>query len=284
MAADFEVIPGWYGKVPFLGDFASRRLPQKFIATWDNWLQQSMVASRTQLGGHWLDAYLRSPIWRFVLMPGVIGDEFWVGLMMPSVDKVGRHFPLTIAVSIASRPGILATVIASGNWYAEIENTLLAALSTEFTVEQLETRLAGAPFQDGLYQEQDTRAVDLANWWAQPQPAANFAMALPVGCTAQHIACAAASEWLQSAGTGKSVWWHDMETSAPSRMACFSGLPPLDHYATFLHATQDIAMQSVQPLQSVKPVKPSPPGPAKPLVDPVQAMQERILSTTLPPI
>ncbi len=266
MTADFEVIPGWYGKVPYLGDFASRRLPQKFIATWDSWLQQSMSASRVRLGAQWLDAYLHSPIWRFVLLPGVIGDEFWAGLIMPSVDKVGRHFPLTIAASIAPRPGILATIVASGNWYAAIENTALAALNTAFTVEQFEARLAGAPFQDGLYQEQDTGALDLAGWWSQP--GAPFAAALPTGFTAQHLVTAAGSEWFQSAGAGKSIWWQEMAAAGQSRMACFTGLPHPDHYITFLQAGE-------MPLQPVH---------AMPSAEPARAMLDRILSTTLPPV
>lgn len=266
MAVDFEVIPGWYGKVPYLGDFASRRLPQTFIATWDRWLQQSMSASRAQLGTRWLDAYLHSPIWRFVLLPGVIGDEFWAGLIMPSVDKVGRHFPLTIAVSIAPRPGILATVVASNNWYAAIESTALAALNTAFTVDQFEARLADAPFQDGLYQEQDTHALDLAGWWSQP--AARFDMPLPAGVTAQHLVCAAGSEWFQSAGAGKSIWWQDMAASAQPRLACFPGLPQADHYTTFLQGGET-------PLQPVH---------AMPPAEATQAMLDRIMSTTLPPV
>ena len=113
MASEFEGVPGWYGKIPYLGDFASRRLSQQFILEWDNWLQHSMTASRTMLGPDWLDTYLMSPIWRFVLLPGVIGESVWAGLLMPSVDKVGRHFPLTIAIPLEPRPGILATVIAA---------------------------------------------------------------------------------------------------------------------------------------------------------------------------
>jgi type VI secretion system protein ImpM len=277
MTADFEVIPGWYGKVPYLGDFASRRLPQTFIATWDNWLQQSMSASRSRLGAQWLEAYLHSPIWRFVLLPGVIGDEFWAGLVMPSVDKVGRHFPLTIAASIAPRPGILATVIASSNWYAAIEDTALAALNTAFTVEQFEARLAHAPFQDGLFQEQDTRALDLAGWWTQP--AAGFQTALPVGVTAQHLVCAAGSEWFQSAGVGKSIWWLEMSESAQSRLACFTGLPHPDQYANFLQVAQAPLVQAPLPRSN-----PSQRSQTMPPADPARAMLDRILSTTLPPV
>ena len=31
------------------------------------------------------------PIWRFVLLPGLIGSNGWAGVLMPSVDRVGRR-------------------------------------------------------------------------------------------------------------------------------------------------------------------------------------------------
>src|SRR5438105_12091900 len=97
-----SLIPGWYGKIPSLGDFASRRLPQPFISAWDAWLQHAMAASRADLGQRWLDVYLLSPIWRFALFPDVVGQMGWAGLLMPSVDKVGRHFPLTLAAPLGA--------------------------------------------------------------------------------------------------------------------------------------------------------------------------------------
>ena len=70
MTADsIHVIPGWYGKLPSLGDFASRRLEGEFIPAWDAWLQKVLQATRTALGEGWLDSYLTMPIWRFVLLP-----------------------------------------------------------------------------------------------------------------------------------------------------------------------------------------------------------------------
>jgi hypothetical protein len=83
-----EGVPGWYGKIASLGDFASRRLSPDFISRWDGWLQQVMSASRGHLGEAWLNAYLTSPVWRFILFPGVCGESSWVGVFMPSVDKV----------------------------------------------------------------------------------------------------------------------------------------------------------------------------------------------------
>ena len=43
-------LPGFYGKIPLLGDFVSRRLPRHFIEPWDSWLQSAFAASREQLG------------------------------------------------------------------------------------------------------------------------------------------------------------------------------------------------------------------------------------------
>ena len=56
-------IPGWYGKLPSLGDFASRRLPVEFVKAWDSCLQEVIPASREALAERWLDAYLTMPIW-----------------------------------------------------------------------------------------------------------------------------------------------------------------------------------------------------------------------------
>ena len=36
--------PGWHGKLPTLGDFASRRLEAPFIEAWDGWLAAGMLA------------------------------------------------------------------------------------------------------------------------------------------------------------------------------------------------------------------------------------------------
>ena len=83
------VVPGWFGKLPSLGDFASRRLPDAFVQPWDRWLQRGMLAARAELGEQrWLDVYLVAPVLRFWLAPGLLGSEGWAGLMMPSVDRI----------------------------------------------------------------------------------------------------------------------------------------------------------------------------------------------------
>ena len=54
LVADEAALPGWYGKMPNLGDFASRRLPSRFIVPWDDWLQRSLTGSRALMGESWL--------------------------------------------------------------------------------------------------------------------------------------------------------------------------------------------------------------------------------------
>ncbi|QXI45055.1 type VI secretion system-associated protein TagF [Pseudomonas wayambapalatensis] len=58
---------------------------------------KGLRASRERLGAEWEQAYRCSPIWHFALAAGVCGEVAWAGVMMPSVDRVGRYFPLTLA-------------------------------------------------------------------------------------------------------------------------------------------------------------------------------------------
>ncbi len=96
---------GFFGKLPCRGDFVRRRVPDEFVSAWDEWLQQCLTQSREQLvnawGDRWRDAYLSGPIWRFVLAEGVCGTGAYAGVVMPSVDRVGRCFPLTIVTQWA---------------------------------------------------------------------------------------------------------------------------------------------------------------------------------------
>ena len=142
MIDDPNAIPGWYGKVPGLGDFASRRLPAEFIRPWDMWLQEVLQATRGSLGDEWLECYLTMPIWRFALLPGLVGESGWAGVLMPSVDRVGRQFPLTLAAAASSNVALAHAVFESGSWFAGLEDVALGMLDPARTPDDLDRALA----------------------------------------------------------------------------------------------------------------------------------------------
>jgi type VI secretion system protein ImpM len=136
-------ICGFCGKLPARGDFVAAALPRRFIDPWHDWMQDMLQTSRQQLGEAWLPAWLGAPIWRFALSPGICGPDAALGLWMPSVDRAGRHFPLTLA---ALGPGNDAAtmLVAGGGFLAAAEAAGLDALARDLEPDWLAARIAAA--------------------------------------------------------------------------------------------------------------------------------------------
>jgi type VI secretion system protein ImpM len=122
---------GLYGKLPTHGDFLRRRVPDVFAEAWDSWLQQSIAASRSMLADRWLDAYLTSPVWRFALSAGVCGPEPVAGVLAPSVDRVGRYFPLTLVWTAPRELTALELALRYQRWFEQAEQLLIDTLALE---------------------------------------------------------------------------------------------------------------------------------------------------------
>lgn len=228
-------IAGWYGKIPCLGDFISRRLPANFINTWDSWLQHAMVASRAQLGGRWLNLYLTGPIWRFALMPGICGttSSIWAGVLMPSVDKVGRYFPLTIALRIPPCSGSMLAVFSAHDWYAALERIALTTLNINALPDDLDRNLAENPFPTLEPNVQHCSTQELANWWRTGDNPSKR-LILPSEKSLGDLFNATAENLLSATGEGKSFWWAVSSEAGPTQLHCFTGLPPENYFATML--------------------------------------------------
>lgn len=132
---------GCYGKLTSRGDFISRDLPASFIQPWDAFLAAGLLAAQNELGDGWLQAYLVSPLWRFALAPGVSGDAGVVGVVMPSIDRVGRYFPLTVARVLAPFEDFVALACGPQTWFETAEAALLATLDQNAPFEQFEAAL-----------------------------------------------------------------------------------------------------------------------------------------------
>ena len=122
-----KVDVGLFGKLPARGDFVQLGLPGGFVRPWDDWLQRVIAASQDRMGEDWLPAFLESPVWRFALPGGLCGAGAVLGLFMPSVDRVGRYFPLTLA-AVFPPPAQPPASDVAGPWLAAAEAAGRAAL------------------------------------------------------------------------------------------------------------------------------------------------------------
>jgi type VI secretion system protein ImpM len=133
---------GVFGKLPALGDFLRMDLPQGFIDPWDRWLQEGLLASKSALADRWQDCYFSAPIWRFNLSAGLLGAAPVMGVMMSSVDRVGRQFPLTLAAPMPDGNPALLDHFLSVPTFEALDDIALAALEDDMTREVLKERLS----------------------------------------------------------------------------------------------------------------------------------------------
>ena len=127
--------PVWlFGKLPAHGDFVARGLPAAAREELDHWLAASLADARDALGGSFERSYDRAPPWRFAA-EGV--DGWTAGAMAPSVDGVGRRYPVLVA-----RTGIAAVaveVVAE-----QLEHLLYEALAGRWDADRLVAHAAGS--------------------------------------------------------------------------------------------------------------------------------------------
>lgn len=139
---------GAFGKMPALGDFFRLNLSQGFVDPWDHWLQSAMVTARTALGPRWTEGFMTAPLWRFSLAPGLAGPLAMTGVMMASVDRVGRQFPLTLAAPHPPGAPPERVHLAAADVFERLEAVALDMLEDGMTKEVLADRLAGLTLPD----------------------------------------------------------------------------------------------------------------------------------------
>lgn len=128
---------GLFGKLPGHGDFIHRNLPTKVINEWDSWLQTFIGSTQERLGEAWLEVYLTSPIWRFCLAQGVVDDHNWAGILLPSVDRVGRYFPFLVLRKLPANVSLCEFMETEKSWFEAVEAAALRALDGQMQTDQL---------------------------------------------------------------------------------------------------------------------------------------------------
>src|SRR6266404_4430049 len=114
-----------FGKLGAKRDFIALDTPRRILEMWEPWDHACMSASRHQLKTEWQNAFLTAPVWRFWLGADISGTTV-LGAIMPSVDGIGRYYPLSllaVADSSASIPP--PDLNAQDEWFAAAEAFLL---------------------------------------------------------------------------------------------------------------------------------------------------------------
>lgn len=216
---------GFFGKLPSHGDFIERGLPHAFLAPWDRWLQAAIAESRQLLGTAWLEHYLVAPIWRFALSPGICGPDAWLGLAMPSVDRVSRYFPLTVAMPAGPGAPPLADLIRADSWLGRCEEAALGALDARTDADTLAELL---------------RTLEPAP--PTPPSAAPpggggcsaWQLALPAHPGTESLALAVAQSLLGCSAVPYSLWWSEGSERVEPSLLIHRGLPRARGFAAML--------------------------------------------------
>lgn len=224
--------PGWHGKLPVLGDFASRRLDPDFVGVWDGWLASGMLALRERAESTWLDGYLASPSWRFLLMPGVLdgaaGAQAWAGVLMPSVDRVGRYFPFTIAQPLGAGPASIQQMSSLWQWLGQLDDLAADAMHEDWSVDRLEDALARIGSMDRWAQASEMIAMAKDATLMRTTLAPGLGPAEWVGMQAQAL-------WRDQA-RGMAYWYACAEQTAPQLLRS-RGLPSASSMHMLLGST-----------------------------------------------
>ena len=146
----------------------------RFLDVWEPWLQGGMSASRQSLGDDWQEAFLKAPIWRFWLGAELCGTTV-AGAFMPSLDGVGRYFPLTVFACADEGAAIPPPELdPQDDWFAADEDFLLSTLDHDITYETISASLDQlSPPSDRLPAgESEGHACLCRTGWSRPMATA----------------------------------------------------------------------------------------------------------------
>ena len=214
---------GLFGKIPAHGDFVDRNLPRSFIGVWDEWLQRGVASSQDALGNAWLDIYLTSPIWRFMASSGAIDSHCWAGILVPSVDSVGRYFPLTVALPLAAGSNPFAFQSLNNDWFTQLEDIALACLQNSHDADTViqSLQLAAESLQPCPVH---SNATTLSNGFVVSADNTDITSAFPP------LLHQAVSPQFDSS----SLWWNHGSQRMQPTLLQLKGLPDVQQYAAML--------------------------------------------------
>jgi type VI secretion system protein ImpM len=219
-----QPVAGFFGKLPSRGDFISRHLPKTFLDPWDTWLQTAIAQSRAQLGESWRESYCTSPIWRFALGAGLCGPTAHAGILMPSMDRVGRYYPLAITVPLQSDWPLFVLPSSQEAWFLHAERLALDALEhDELDMDDFSQQVAALGMPPPI--DFPTPGTVAGNAWYCPLPEPlDLLQSSPV----------LVSYLLHRGFPQHSLWWTTGSNRINRCLLVCAGLPPVASFAALL--------------------------------------------------
>ncbi|TVP60204.1 MAG: type VI secretion system-associated protein TagF [Halomonadaceae bacterium] len=204
---------GYMGKVPNRGDFLSHNVSPALGDLMLEWCQATLAVSREQLGEQWLDAYLTAPIWHFAAGPGGLAETGVIGTLIPSVDRVGRHFPFLV---LSEYTGCGLSAWRQPEWASAMEDVVLAVLDDQWEEALWQQRLAEIALPELV--------APRLRW-----PLEEGNLMLP--------AAAREEDWLQALlarQSGSAFWWTQGSAYVEAATLLTDGLPKVGQFAAML--------------------------------------------------
>ncbi|KAA9384306.1 type VI secretion system-associated protein TagF [Neorhizobium galegae] len=160
---------GFFGKLPSHGDFVWTGLGRKLHDALDAWLQSSLQAIQAEFGNQWERRFRSMPSWRFI-----VEQDLWVpatvaGVIVPSLDRVGRSFPLVVAAQLPGFSGDPRSLCLDDTWFIATEGLAETSARHDFDIDTFTTSLKRlrpprpGQFDDGVEQSSLTSPGTL--WW-----------------------------------------------------------------------------------------------------------------------
>jgi type VI secretion system protein ImpM len=216
---------GLFGKLPAKRDFIGMNASRRFLEAWEPWLQAGVAMSKQMLGDAWIETYNRAPIWRYWLGADFCGETM-IGAFMPSVDGVGRSFPLAIFVGEGDASLPPPEIEPNEAWFAAAEAVLLDALEPEATLELIAEKVGALPAP--ALETRITKHGDLK------ELSGGAVLARDIGSDVSGAFLAERRFGRRRAFASQTFWWTIGGEGFPSLALLEVGLPPAIRFADML--------------------------------------------------
>lgn len=194
---------GFYGKLPSHGDFVSMGVGRSLQSALDAWLQAGLQAAQHELGDDWDRRFRKMPAWRFIIERGLWGPATIAGVLLPSLDRVGRSFPLVIAAQLHGFAEHPRQLYLDDTWFTAAEAIAESSAKRDFDINQ---------FTASLKRLRSLRPADLAE-----------------------------NERLQDRTSSRgTIWWHIDPEERRAKGFGVSGAPEPAHFAKLLRENSPV--------------------------------------------